>query len=688
MGTFLSSPKLDKHEEVGHAMNMSFATCSMQGWRLSMEDDYCILTSIEGYPGWSFFAVFDGHGGAAASKYCAKHLFKHIYLYLKLAKIDENYTTPEQSSTTSQQTTNSKAESENSKDEHDSVEGNDFEYFTSNTYRKESAFDAFEDDVSRCIKKGFLSFDDEMRQNKDFSSGIDRSGSTVICILVTKNDIFIANCGDSRVIVKLADNSSLLKSKFDFLDKFKENTAGDCSLENEILTTSPDYKRQAEGELQYKDNGFTFGLNRSIFYTIDHKPTTTTERARIQKAGGVVAGGRVNYSLAVSRAVGDYDYKTGFNISATEQIVSAEPDVNSLKNTSDIEYIILACDGIWDVMTNCEVSDYVAYQLKCGFDLKTIIRNVLNTSLHRGSRDNMTLIIVAFENAPKFDIEVKKVEDKRRQVILNCINEMRETGSIVTYTKINSSLLKRYSEDSFCHPSGGVNSVKQFIEDEIAEDSNSNPCSNDSLSISPEDMLQNVEDIDHEFLFEPFPPLVNTEKKENVIPVSDGEVKEKKNNRFTTRVLQHVTKPDMDVELATCYDFLEAKYPEDTSNHVPESTQVQDKSNDLTNFDEEKDSIEIELTSNASDSSSNSSGRRRNNENHIKVESLNVNINEYGINTRETHDLQSEIDCNTKNSQTIQPDSQAIGQTSVTQAEIIELKKIEDILVEEQEQPL
>ena len=45
------------------------------------------------------------------------------------------------------------------------------------------------------------------------------------------------------------------------------------------------------------------------FSTIDHKPTNPEERERIINAGGVVLTARINGSLAVSRALGDFDYK-------------------------------------------------------------------------------------------------------------------------------------------------------------------------------------------------------------------------------------------------------------------------------------------------------------------------------------------------------------------------------------------
>lgn len=67
------------------------------------------------------------------------------------------------------------------------------------------------------------------------------------------------------------------------------------------------------------------------FGTIDHKPFLPEERARILNAGGSVMIQRVNGSLAVSRALGDFAYKDVPGLEATKQLVSPEPDVYTIK---------------------------------------------------------------------------------------------------------------------------------------------------------------------------------------------------------------------------------------------------------------------------------------------------------------------------------------------------------------------
>lgn len=80
---------------------------------------------------------------------------------------------------------------------------------------------------------------------------------------------------------------------------------------------------------------------------------------RISAAGGWVEFNRVNGNLALSRALGDFVFKRNETKKAEEQIVTALPDIEIKDITKDHEFLVLACDGIWDVMSNEEVLDFV-----------------------------------------------------------------------------------------------------------------------------------------------------------------------------------------------------------------------------------------------------------------------------------------------------------------------------------------
>ena len=79
--------------------------------------------------------------------------------------------------------------------------------------------------------------------------------------------------------------------------------------------------------------------------SFDHKPQNEGEKARICAAGGFVDFGRVNGNLALSRAIGDFEFKKSADLPPEQQIVTAFPDVTVHEYTEDDEFLVIACDG-------------------------------------------------------------------------------------------------------------------------------------------------------------------------------------------------------------------------------------------------------------------------------------------------------------------------------------------------------
>ena len=94
---------------------------------------------------------------------------------------------------------------------------------------------------------------------------------------------------------------------------------------------------------------------------------------------------RVECQLALTRALGDY--------SIDKHIIPPVPDVVEYPKDSSAAYLILACDGIWDVMTNEEIGSFVAQRCSTK-NLKDIVSEILDHCLEKQSMDNMTVFIV------------------------------------------------------------------------------------------------------------------------------------------------------------------------------------------------------------------------------------------------------------------------------------------------------
>jgi len=67
-----------------------------------------------------------------------------------------------------------------------------------------------------------------------------------------------------------------------------------------------------------------------------------------------VEDGRVNGMLALSRALGDFEYKNNPSMKAKDQAVTACPDIRVVARQANDDFVLIACDGLWDCMTSEE----------------------------------------------------------------------------------------------------------------------------------------------------------------------------------------------------------------------------------------------------------------------------------------------------------------------------------------------
>ena len=141
------------------------------------------------------------------------------------------------------------------------------------------------------------------------------------------------------------------------------------------------------------------------FITNDHKPDRKDERKRIQRAGGKVemhGVWRVN-GLAVSRSIGDKNIKDGAKgkIGTKGQII-ATPEYAHIQLKPENHFMIMASDGLWDVMSNEEAVGIVSKALQNGKSLNTIAQILQDEAIKRGSGDNITVCVIQFDwQAPR-----------------------------------------------------------------------------------------------------------------------------------------------------------------------------------------------------------------------------------------------------------------------------------------------
>ncbi|THF97854.1 hypothetical protein TEA_020763 [Camellia sinensis var. sinensis] len=125
----------------------------------------------------------------------------------------------------------------------------------------------------------------------------------------------------------------------------------------------------------------------------DHRPTYLPERQRVEELGGTIKFGYLNGELAVTRALGDWHLKRPFGSASP---LTAEPDIHRILLTEEDEFLILACDGVWDVMSNEEAVDIVRDQLRQHHNPQQCATELVDHASCLYSKDNLTAIVVYF----------------------------------------------------------------------------------------------------------------------------------------------------------------------------------------------------------------------------------------------------------------------------------------------------
>ncbi|CAD8072703.1 unnamed protein product [Paramecium sonneborni] len=261
-------------------------------------------TFVGQWPQSSFFAIYDGHGGAACADYMKDNLHQYII--------------------------------------------------------KE---DSFPQNPRLAIQRGIEKAEKTYLQLAD-QKVLDKSGSCAVIALIVDKAIYIANIGDSRAIISHQGKTSSI--------------------------------------------------------TVDHKPSQENEQQRINKLGGQIYQAQIQISsgdiqlgpyrvlpgrLAVSRTLGDAEAKLP-KYGGIQGVISAQPDIFQISIT-DQDFLILACDGIFDKMNSEEVisSAWTVISHDIHHFAGKAVENIMKQSMSRKTVDNVTVVFIAF---PQLEKKFKK----------------------------------------------------------------------------------------------------------------------------------------------------------------------------------------------------------------------------------------------------------------------------------------
>ena len=273
-----------------------------------------------------------------------------------------------------------------------------------------------------------------------------QGGSTGIWACITESTIVVVNVGDCRCILVQENNDKLVaKMGLMQIDEAVEETKDEPSLipegKHETVAAETEANRSLSQSSKVGDGAFTEGgeqtsenksavaVQESPSYSVfplstDHKPDLASEQARIEGAGMSVIQDTFydehglkqsiakiqlgpGHMMAVARAFGDFDYKSNPTLGPEQQAVTVIPDVKTFVRSPNDLYLVLACDGIWDVMSNEQVADFVVHHVDKlvaadeGDVLPKVGDLLLAECLNLGSKDNMSVIIVSLSGTAK-----------------------------------------------------------------------------------------------------------------------------------------------------------------------------------------------------------------------------------------------------------------------------------------------
>jgi serine/threonine protein phosphatase PrpC len=220
--------------------------------------------------------------------------------------------------------------------------------------RPDQPEDAASELMRKILKAAFLKTDKEFITPKN----APQSGSTAATVLLFGRRLFACNVGDSRVVL--------------------------CR-----------------------------GGGTCVELTSDHKPSRPDEAARVRAAGGFILHKRVMGELAITRAFGDKSFKMGIKAmlendaedlannsdeskDLTAPLVSAEPEIASMVLSHNDEFLLLACDGLFDVFRSQDAIALARQELIAHRGEPAEVARILSDQAIRvrRSRDNVSILIV------------------------------------------------------------------------------------------------------------------------------------------------------------------------------------------------------------------------------------------------------------------------------------------------------
>lgn len=238
------------------------------------------------------------------------------------------------------------------------------------------------------VIKAFLETEDDYQ--KYAAETNDTSGSCAAIALIAGKDVLIAHAGDCRIVLR--------------------------------------------------------SLGETVAVTKDHRADEPGEMSRITSSGGTVVSGRINGVLSPSRGFGDSDVKS----QCPEDVLIVKPDVarycvdvGALGKFSS--FMVIATDGLWDVMEVDDVCSFVEKALRKTGSAEMAASRLVDTA-SRNSHDDVTVVVIAWQRVKP------KAGDSKANVRALSTEQSREEDSDMDLLASPKIKRKNYDPDSKIKP--------------------------------------------------------------------------------------------------------------------------------------------------------------------------------------------------------------------------------------------
>eukprot|EP00037_Helgoeca_nana_P018543 m.177424 g.177424 ORF g.177424 m.177424 type:complete len:450 (-) comp24485_c1_seq2:149-1498(-) len=408
MGSYLTKPKTAKISANHEGMGLKVGVSEMQGWRVSMEDACCV--DMDFREGMVLCGVLDGHGGSEVSKFVAarfpdmlrgqKDFQKAMSappdevtdllgsaLRSAFLEIDAVLLEPASVAALVQYAGGPLSDSDDDPEgDETSALANDAsipiekliaEYVKREAAEAENGGGAAAAEADADPKSSLLAallngdpiaVDDDEGESDDDDDDDDEG-----------NDHEIEESGDEEAAA--ADPPPSRKrggeatATEDCKDTTKRSRVDDCGNERVGVTSGTTAvfalictfgaKRVVVVANAGDSRAVLCRSGKALDLSEDHKPEDDIELARVEAAGGRVGtDGRINGGLNLSRALGDHQFKRNEGLPPIAQLISPEPDITVTVIQPGDDFLVIACDGIWNSLTSDEVVRFVDPRLK------------------------------------------------------------------------------------------------------------------------------------------------------------------------------------------------------------------------------------------------------------------------------------------------------------------------------------